>query len=47
MPKIKRIFLGCKEDRKFEKDLKKISGNIPICRMKIINGKYKVAKENE
>ena len=44
MPPIKRIIVGCKADRDFIKDIKEVSGSIPISQMKIVDGEYKLVE---
>ena len=45
MPKIKRIILGCKSDKDFVNKIKGISGDIPIQKMGMVKGKYKLVIE--
>lgn len=42
MPKIKKIYLGCKADDDFIKDIKNMSKDIPVIRMKMKENEYGV-----
>ena len=40
MPKIKRIYIGCKADANFISKVRELAGNIPIIKMRISKEKY-------
>lgn len=45
MPPIKNIYIGCKAEKKFIVDIKRISGDIPIIKMKMKDNEYGVEPE--
>ena len=45
MPRPKAIYLGCKASKRFVNSIKKISGNVPIFKMEIVDNEYKVVPE--
>lgn len=46
MPKPRRIYVGCKADEDYIRDIKKVVGDIPVQRMKIVDGKYAVEEDS-
>ena len=42
MPTIKKIYLGCKADDDFIKEMKDKCGSIPVVKMKKVDGEYKL-----
>lgn len=47
MPRIKKIYLGCKAEKSFVSKIKSISGDIPIYKMKLCKNKYGLTVEHK
>lgn len=45
MPPIKKIYIGCRAEKKFILDVKRICGDIPVIRMKMKDDEYGVEPE--
>lgn len=46
MPKPRKVYIGCKADEDYIRDIKKVVGDIPVQRMRIVDGKYAVEEDS-